>query len=183
MSLHARSAAGLAAAAFALFGSAAVAQVSGLSAYSAAPTVARYGPSAFGATPGGPSGSVVVQRARARIAAGDFASAQRILANDVLGAPESEAIYLSAVARSGLGDLEGARSSFAQALALDSSHVGARVGLALTDIRLGRHDEAAASLAELEVQRSQCRRTCAEALALERGTRVVAHFLETPRPL
>jgi thioredoxin-like negative regulator of GroEL len=180
---HARRATCIAAFAFALLGTAAVAQVSGLQAYaSSGPSIEgnRYGPGATGAAPGGPRGSVVVARAQAKIAAGDFLAAQRILQNEVRGAPNAEPLFLSAVAHSGLGELEEARRAFSEALAADAQHVGARVGLALTDIRLGRHDEAAAALADLEARRAACARMCNNVVALERGVRVIDHFLEQP---
>ncbi len=119
-----------------------------------------------------------LERARAEIDAGNFRQAKRILERRVRFGSDPRPHYLSAVAHSGLGQLDDAHRLFASALAIDGEYVGARVGLALTDIRLGRHGEAAAALALIESQRAQCAGTCAEARDLDRGARLIRHFLD-----
>jgi tetratricopeptide (TPR) repeat protein len=106
-----------------------------------------------------------------------------MLERRVRNTPDPDARYLSAVAHAGLGEVDGARRLFAEALAIDEGHIGARVGLALTDIQLQRYDEAAASLAVIEARRAACSEACGDAAALDRAARMISHFLNAPRTL
>lgn len=169
-----------------LIGTAAVSQVPGIEAYRTnsppgqdslyQPFMTR--PLYEAPVPGG----TVLARARAEIDAGNFRQAQRVLERGVRNWYSAEPRYLAAVAHSGLGDLDEARRAFAGALTVDENHVGASVGLALTDIRLGRHEEAAAALTELEARRDACAGRCNNAAVLDRGVQLIRHALEQPQP-
>jgi tetratricopeptide (TPR) repeat protein len=165
-------------------GGTAVAQVPGINAYLTqqppgqqalyAPYMERRGMEPF------PFASVL-QRARAEIDAGNFQSARDVLERGVRDWSYAEPRYLAAVAHSGLGELDAAHRYFTDALAVDSSHVAARIGLALTELRLGRSDAAAASLAELEARRAACAGECSNAAALERGVLLIRQYIGQPR--
>ncbi len=115
--------------------------------------------------------------ARAALDRGDFARAATVLDANVLRGHNPEAPYLSAVAQGGLGKYARARSLFEEALVREPDHVGARLGLALTDIQLGRRVEAATSLAIIERRRAACGGDCQDAAALDRAVKLIRQFL------
>ncbi len=158
---------------------AAYAQNPGIEAYRTPPQVAAYVPlEANNAGLGTPVGPRDLVRAQAALDRGDFRHAARLLASRSPQANGPEGRYLSAVAHNGLGRYGRARTLFRDALTQAPGHVGARVGLALTDLRLGRRAEAAEGLAVLEQRRAACAGDCADAIALDRGTQMIRHFLE-----
>ena len=154
------------------------AQNPGAEAYRTQPRAAPYAPlevNNAGLNPVGPRDLV---RARAALDRGDFRHAARLLGSRSPQANGPEGRYLSAVAQSGLGQYGRARTLFRDALTQAPGHVGARVGLALTDLRLGHRAEAAEGLSVLEQRREECAGGCADAAALDRGTQLIRHFLE-----
>lgn len=164
-----------------IFGSGAAAQVPGIHAYltnTAPGHETPYRPNlqrpAFDVVEG--SGRSIV-RARAALDAGKYARAKGLLERSLRTSSDPEARYLSAVAASGLRETEAAHQLFAEALALDADHIGARVGLALIDIQLRRSEAAAASLALIEARRAACQARCRDASALDRAARIISHFL------
>ncbi len=177
----------LVAACAAILGPAAVAQVPGIEAYRA--TANPGGANVYRPYLPGPARSpferadTLLERARAALDAGNFLRAKNMLERSVRNSSDPQSRYLSAVAHAGLGEMDNARRLFADALAVDENHVGARLGLALTDIQLRRFDEAAAGLAVIENQRALCEGTCRNAGELDRAARVISHFLNDPRAI
>lgn len=155
------------------------ARAPGIEAYRTQPLAAVYAPleANNAAELGNRTGSRDLIRARAALDRGDFNRAARLLQTR-LYARDPDALYLSAVAQNGLGRHGRARSFFAEALVQAPDHVGARTGLALTDLRLGRRTDAVAGLSVLERRQAACAADCADAEALGRATQVIRHFLD-----
>ena len=157
---------------------AAHAQVSGIEAYRTQPQPAAYAPLVSDTAVYRTGQRRDLLRAQAALDRGDFLHAARLLDTRSPQANSPEGRYLSAVANSGLGRYARARSLFGDALAQAPGHVGARLGLALTDLRLGRRADATAQLAVLEQRQAACASNCADAVALDRATHRLRHFLE-----
>lgn len=181
MTAYVRRAALAATCAAVLIGPAAAAQAPGIEAYRATPNPASatlYRPNLPGpARSPFERADTLLERARAQLDAGNYLAAKRMLERSVRSSSNPDSRYLSAVAHAGLGETDDARRLFADALAVDGDHVGARLGLALTDIQLRRFDEAAAALAIIEDRRARCGGTCGNARELDRAARVIGHFL------
>jgi tetratricopeptide (TPR) repeat protein len=75
--------------------------------------------------------------------------------------------YLGGVARTGLGDLKGARKSYAKAAKLDPTMIAAWRDLGVTDAKLGDAAKAQEALAAIKTQRGSCAETCARAADLQ----------------
>jgi tetratricopeptide (TPR) repeat protein len=85
--------------------------------------------------------------------------------------------YLAGMARTGLGDLKGARKFYAKAAKLDKTMVAAWRDLGLTDAGLGNPAKAEESLAAIRSQRSACAETCANAADLKAADEAIAAAL------
>lgn len=75
--------------------------------------------------------------------------------------------YLAGVARTGLGDIKGARKYYAKAAKLDSTMVVAWRDLGVTDAALGDTAKAQETLVALQAQRTACAETCPKAADLK----------------
>ncbi len=91
-------------------------------------------------------------------------SFDRVLA---VAAGDANVQYLAGVARTGLGDLKGARKYYAKAAKIDSSMVAAWRDLAVTDAGLGDMAKAGEALAAIRTQRGTCAETCSKASELK----------------
>ena len=82
--------------------------------------------------------------------------------------------YLAGVARTGLGDLKGARKFYARATKLDAKMIVAWRDLGVTDGQLGDKANAQEALVAIEAQRNACAETCPQAVALKEADEAVA---------
>jgi len=85
--------------------------------------------------------------------------------------------YLAGVARTGLGDLKGARKFYAKAAKLDANMIVAWRDLGVTDGRLGDKVKAQETLSAIRAQRSACAETYPQAAALKEADEAVAAAL------
>jgi len=85
--------------------------------------------------------------------------------------------YLAGVARTGLGDLKGARKFYAKAAKLDANMIVAWRDLGVTDGQLGDKVKAQETLSAIRAQRSACAETCPQAAALKEADEAVAAAL------
>lgn len=100
----------------------------------------------------------------ADLKAGRYRDAETHFSHVLLMVPtDADSMFLLGMARSGNGDLAGARRAFQDTLRLDPHRVFAHRELALTLIKLGQVDKARAELAVLQRQSAECGGTCSEA--------------------
>lgn len=85
--------------------------------------------------------------------------------------------YLAGVARTGLGDLKGARKFYAKAAKLDANMIVAWRDLGVTDGQLGDKVKAQETLTAIQAQRSACTETCPQAAALKEADEAVTAAL------
>ena len=85
--------------------------------------------------------------------------------------------YLAGVARTGLGDLKGARKFYAKAAKLDANMIVAWRDLGVTDGQLGDKVKAQETLTAIQAQRSACTETCPQAAALKEADQAVTAAL------
>ena len=85
--------------------------------------------------------------------------------------------YLAGVARTGLGDLKGARKFYAKAAKLDANMIVAWRDLGVTDGQLGDKVKTQETLTAIQAQRSACTETCPQAAALKEADEAVAAAL------
>jgi len=96
--------------------------------------------------------------------AGRFKEAETHFSHVLLMVPtDADSMFLLGMARSGRGDLRGARQAFQDTLRLDPHRVFAHRELALTYIKLGQPDKARAELAVLQQQSAECAGNCSDA--------------------
>jgi Flp pilus assembly protein TadD len=76
---------------------------------------------------------------------------------------DADSMFLLGMARSGRGDLSGARRAFQDTLRLDSNRTFAHRELALIYLKQGQPDRARAEMAILQQRSAQCAGTCSEA--------------------
>lgn len=119
-----------------------------------------------------------LDRIRTLIAQGEYQKARMALDGnrDRMRTPEGE--YLLGVASANLGAYRAASEAFRSSLSLDKDHIGASLGFALTDLRLGRRDRAEAIATALDARRASCTAGCRGAAALDRASQVLRHFLK-----
>ena len=85
--------------------------------------------------------------------------------------------YLAGVARTGLGDLKGARKFYAKAAKLDANMIVAWRDLGVTDGQLGDKVKTQETLTAIQAQRRACTETCPQAAALKEADEAVAAAL------
>jgi tetratricopeptide (TPR) repeat protein len=104
----------------------------------------------------------------AALEAKDFKAARTAFDHTLTVAPrDANTHYLAGVARTGLGDLKGARKFYAKATKLDGKLIVAWRDLGVTDGQLGDKEKAQESLAAIQTRRTACAETCAESAALK----------------
>lgn len=118
-----------------------------------------------------------LDKIRTLIAEGEFQKARMALDGRRNDSRSPEGEYLLGVVSSNLGNYQAASEAFASSLTLDRSHIGSSVGLALTDLKLGRRDRAEDIARALEARRASCANDCSDAAALDRASTVLQHFL------
>jgi len=79
----------------------------------------------------------------------------------------ASAQYMAGVARTGLGDLKGARRFYAKAAKIDQNMIAAWRDLGVTDGQLGEKAKAQETLAVIQTRRSACAETCPQAADLK----------------
>jgi Flp pilus assembly protein TadD len=92
---------------------------------------------------------------------------------------DADSMFLLGMARSGRGDLGGARRAFQDTLRLDPQRVFAHRELALIYIKQGQPDRARAELAFLKQRAAECGGTCSDADALAEAVKSVEAGLPT----
>jgi hypothetical protein len=119
-----------------------------------------------------------LNRVRAQIARGEFEKARMALdgRRSEIRTPEGE--YLLGVVSANLGNYKAASEAFRSSLLLDKAHIGASVGAALTDLRLGRRDRAEEIARMIEARRTSCAAGCGDAASLNRASQVLDYFLK-----
>ena len=93
-----------------------------------------------------------------------YREAEEHFAHVLLMVPtDADSMFLLGMARSGRGDLTGARRAFQDTLRLDPHRVFAHRELALTYIKLGQVEKARGELAVLQRQSGECAGNCSDA--------------------
>ena len=77
-----------------------------------------------------------------------------------------------------LGNYKAASAAFRSSLSLDKNHIGASVGAALTDLRLGHRPRAEEIARAIYARRASCAAACGDAVALDRASQILEHFLK-----
>ena len=90
------------------------------------------------------------------------------------------ALYGVGKAEAGLGDLRGAARDYQAALEAEPTLIDALHQLALTDVRLGRDDQARAQLARLKQFAVTCASACAQAADIDAAIGEVETSLSAP---
>jgi Flp pilus assembly protein TadD len=114
----------------------------------------------------------------AALQAKDFKAAKTAFDHALTVAPrDANTQYLAGVARTGLGDLKGARKFYAKAAKLDANMIVAWRDLGVTDGQLGDKVKAQETLAAIQSRRSACTETCPQAAVLKEADEAVAAAL------
>ena len=114
----------------------------------------------------------------AALQAKDFKAAKTAFDHALTVVPrDANSQYLAGAARTGLGDLKGARKCYAKATKLDANMIVAWRDLGVTDGQLGDKVKAQESLAAIQSRRSACTETCPQAAALKAADEAVAAAL------
>lgn len=114
----------------------------------------------------------------AALQAKDFKAAKTAFDHSLSAAPrDANTQYMAGVARTGLGDLKGARKFYAKAAKLDANMIAAWRDLGVTDGQLGEKVKAEQTLAAIQSRRSACTETCPQAAALKEADEAVAAAL------
>lgn len=114
----------------------------------------------------------------AALQAKNFKSAKTAFDHALTVAPrDANTQYLAGVARTGLGDLKGARKFYAKAAKLDANMIVAWRDLGVTDGQLGDKVKAQETLAAIQSRRSACTETCPQAAVLKEADEAVAAAL------
>ena len=104
----------------------------------------------------------------AALEAKDFKKARTAFDHALSVAPgDANTQYLAGVARTGLGDLKGARKFYAKAAKTDANMIAAWRDLGVTDARLGDKAKAQETLAALQARRTACADACPQAAELK----------------
>lgn len=113
--------------------------------------------------------------------AGKFAEAKSCFAR-VLGVAPDDANtnLLAGLADAGLNDLKGAAKHYERAVHADGKLVLAERELAVTYVKLGQRDKAAAALAKLKNLESACNATCKDAEEIKKAISTVEAALGQP---
>lgn len=131
----------------------------------------------------GPAYDPAVEYAKgvAALKAKDYPAADRAFARVLDAAPRDAAtLYMSGLAKSGKGDLKGARKAYEKSLKAKPGQVPALRDLAVTLARLGAAEDAKARLAELNARVATCATTCGEAGQLNEAVAQVEAALANP---
>ena len=105
----------------------------------------------------------------------DFKAAKTAFDHALMVAPrDANSQYMAGLARTGLGDLKGARKFYAKAAKLDPTMIAAWRDLGVTDGQLGDTVKAQETLVAIQSQRSACAETCPQAAALKAADEAVA---------
>ena len=100
----------------------------------------------------------------ADLKAGRFRDAEAHFSHVLLMVPtDADSMFLLGMARSGRGDLTGARKAFQDTLRLDPHRVFAHRELALTYIKLDQLDRARGELTVLRTESAACAGSCSDA--------------------
>nr|WP_314443152.1 hypothetical protein [uncultured Sphingomonas sp.] len=135
-------------------------------------------------TPGQPAYAVEqfrgdrLDRIRTLIAKGEYQKARMALDGNRQQIKSAEGEYLLGVASANLGAYRAASEAFRSSLSLESGHIGASVGAALSELQLGRRDRAEEIARQIDERRASCNNGCSDALALDRASQVLRHFLK-----
>ena len=114
----------------------------------------------------------------AALQAKDFKAAKTAFDHALSVAPrDANTQYLAGVARTGLGDLKGARKFYAKAAKLDANMIVAWRDLGVTDGRLGDKVKVLETLTAIQAQRRACTETCPQAAALKEADEAVTAAL------
>ena len=114
----------------------------------------------------------------AALQAKDFKAAKTAFDHALTVTPrDANTQYLAGVARTGLGDLKGARKFYAKAAKLDANMIAAWRDLGVTDGRLGDKVKAQETLAAIQSRRSACSETCPQAAGLKEADEAVSAAL------
>lgn len=115
------------------------------------------------------------QKGIAALQANDYKAAKIAFDRVAAVAPgDSITQYLGGLARAGLGDLKGARKSYAKAVKLDPNNLRAWKELGVTDAKLGDKPKAEETLAGIRAKAATCATTCANAAELKAAEDAVA---------
>jgi tetratricopeptide (TPR) repeat protein len=87
-------------------------------------------------------------------------------------------LFMSGMAKAGKNDFKGASAAYERALRADAKHIMARREYALTLIKLGQKDKAAAELNTLKTRAGACADTCPEAADLKASVAAVEAALQ-----
>jgi tetratricopeptide (TPR) repeat protein len=108
----------------------------------------------------------------------DFKAAKTAFDHALSVAPrDANSQYMAGVARTGLGDLKGARRFYAKAAKTDSNMIAAWRDLGVTEGQLGDKVKAQETLAAIQSRRSACTETCPQAAALREADEAVSAAL------
>lgn len=108
----------------------------------------------------------------------NFRAARTAFDNALSVAPrDANSLYMAGVARTGLGDLKGARKFYAKAAKIDATMIAAWRDLGVTDGQLGDKEKSQATLAVIKMRRSVCAETCPQAAALKEADEAVTAAL------
>jgi len=100
--------------------------------------------------------------------AGDFREAQKAFSKVLYLAPSNaDVLFALGVADVGLGDLNSGADAFARALKWNPRQINAARELAITEVKLGRKDQANVRLDALRGRAAQCAGHCKDAAALQ----------------
>ena len=114
----------------------------------------------------------------AALQAKDFKAAKTAFDHALTVVPrDANSQYLAGAARTGLGDLKGARKCYAKATKLDANMIVAWRDLGVTDGQLGDKVKTQETLTAIQAQRSACTETCPQAAALKEADEAVAAAL------
>lgn len=115
------------------------------------------------------------QKGVAALQAKDYKAAKTAFDRVSSAAPrDANAQYLGGLARAGLGDLKGARKSYAKAVKLDANNIRAWKELGVTDAQLGDKPKAEETLAGIRAKAAMCATTCANAAEIKAAEDAVA---------
>ncbi|NUN67868.1 tetratricopeptide repeat protein (plasmid) [Pseudanabaena biceps] len=104
----------------------------------------------------------------------DFKAAKTAFDHALSVAPrDANSQYMAGVARTGLGDLKGARKFYAKAAKTDANMIAAWRDLGVTDGQLGDKEKARETLDVIQSRRSTCTETCPQAAALKEADEAV----------
>jgi tetratricopeptide (TPR) repeat protein len=90
------------------------------------------------------------------------------------------ALFMSGLAKAGKNDFKGAGTAYERALRADAKHIMARREYALTLVKLGQKDKAAAELTTLQTRATTCADACPEAADLKAAVAAVERALAPP---